>query len=69
LPPRLRLTAIITDTPAKATDWKTRYNIADRNIYSYDTMHRIADNPDIDVVYIVTPRQRAGRGDRDSGIS
>ena len=50
-----RLSAIITDTPAKATDWKTRYNIADRNIYSYDTMHRIADNPDIDVVYIVTP--------------
>jgi predicted dehydrogenase len=50
-----RLTAIITDTPAKATDWRTRYNIADRNIYSYDTMHRIADNPDIDVVYIVTP--------------
>jgi predicted dehydrogenase len=50
-----RLTAIITDTPAKAADWKTQYNIADRNIYSYDTMHRIADNPDIDVVYIVTP--------------
>jgi hypothetical protein len=50
-----RLTAIITDTPAKATDWKSRYNIADRNIYSYDTMHRIADDPDIDVVYIVTP--------------
>ena len=50
-----RLTAIITDTPAKAASWKTQYNIADRSIYSYDTMHRIADNPDIDVVYIVTP--------------
>jgi predicted dehydrogenase len=50
-----RLTAIITDTPAKAADWKTKYNIADRNVYGYDTMHRIAENPDIDVVYIVTP--------------
>jgi len=50
-----RLTAVITDTPAKAADWKTQYNIPDRNVYSYDTMHRIADNPDIDVVYIVTP--------------
>ncbi len=50
-----RLTAIITDTPTKAASWKTHYNIADRSIYSYDTMHRIADNPDIDVVYIVTP--------------
>ena len=50
-----RLTAIITDTPAKAADWKAKYNIADRSVYSYDTLHRIADNPDIDVVYIVTP--------------
>jgi predicted dehydrogenase len=50
-----RLAGIITDTPAKAANWKTQYNIPDRSVYSYDTMHRIADNPDIDVVYIVTP--------------
>jgi len=50
-----RLAAVITDTPAKAASWKTQYNIADRSIYTYDTMHRMADNPDIDVVYIVTP--------------
>jgi predicted dehydrogenase len=50
-----RLTGIITDTPAKAASWKSRYNIPDRNSYTYDTMHRMADNPDIDVVYIVTP--------------
>ncbi|WP_316313274.1 Gfo/Idh/MocA family protein, partial [Clavibacter michiganensis] len=24
-------------------------------VYSYETMHRIADNKDIDVVYVVTP--------------
>ncbi len=50
-----RLTGIITDTPAKAIAWKGRYGIPDRNIYSYDTMHGMADNPEIDVVYIVTP--------------
>jgi predicted dehydrogenase len=50
-----RLTAVITDTPAKAASWKTQYNIPDRGIYTYDTMQRMADNPDIDVVYIVTP--------------
>jgi predicted dehydrogenase len=50
-----RLTAVITDTPAKAADWKARYGIPDRSVYTYDTMHRMADNPDIDVVYIVTP--------------
>jgi predicted dehydrogenase len=50
-----RLTAIITDTPAKASNWQHQYGIPDRGVYSYDTMHRMADNPDIDVVYIVTP--------------
>ena len=50
-----RLAGIITGTPAKAAAWKTQYNIPERNIYTYDTMHRMADNPDIDVVYVVTP--------------
>jgi predicted dehydrogenase len=52
---RCRLAGIVTDTPAKAIAWKGRYGIPDRGIYSYDTMHRMADNPEIDVVYIVTP--------------
>jgi predicted dehydrogenase len=49
------LTGIITDTAAKAAHWKSEYNIPDKSVYTYDTMHRMADNPDIDVVYIVTP--------------
>jgi predicted dehydrogenase len=50
-----RLAGIITGTPAKAVRWKAQYGIPDRSAYSYETMHRIADNPDIDVVYVVTP--------------
>jgi predicted dehydrogenase len=50
-----RLAAIVTGTPAKAEAWKAKYNIPDGSIYNYDTMHRMADNKDIDVVYIVTP--------------
>jgi predicted dehydrogenase len=50
-----RLAGIITGTPAKAVKWKAQYNIPEKNIYNYETMHRIADNPDIDVVYVVTP--------------
>jgi predicted dehydrogenase len=50
-----RLTAIITDTPAKAASWRSQYDIPERSVYTYDTMHRMADNPDIDVVYVVTP--------------
>ena len=55
-----RLAGIITGTPAKAAAWKAKYNIPDKNIYNYDTMTRLADNPDIDVVYVVTPNFRHG---------
>jgi predicted dehydrogenase len=50
-----RLAAIVTGTPSKIERWKTRYNIPDKNIYNYETMEKMADNPDIDVVYVVTP--------------
>ena len=50
-----RLAGIVTGTPAKAVEWKAKYGIPDKSIYNYETMSRMADNPDIDVVYIVTP--------------
>ncbi len=50
-----RLAGVITDTAAKAQKWKEKYRLPDRSIYTYDTMAKMADNPDIDVVYIVTP--------------
>jgi hypothetical protein len=50
-----RLAGIVTGTPAKAERWKAQYNLPDKNIYNYDTMGQMADNPDIDVVYVVTP--------------
>jgi glucose-fructose oxidoreductase len=49
------LAGIVTGTPAKAEHWQRRYGIPDRNIYDYSSMDRIANNPDIDVVYIVLP--------------
>jgi predicted dehydrogenase len=50
-----RLAGIITGTPSKAEEWSAKYNIPKKNIYNYDTMSKLADNPDIDVVYVVTP--------------
>src|SRR6185295_1296111 len=50
-----RLVAIVTGTPSKIPPWKSRYDIPDKNVYNYDTMAQMADNPDIDVVYVVTP--------------
>ena len=50
-----KLAGIVTGTPAKATQWKQQYQIPDQNIYDYKTFDRIADNPAIDIIYIVLP--------------
>jgi glucose-fructose oxidoreductase len=50
-----QLAGIVTGSPEKIPVWQQQYRIPDRNVYSYDTMHRIADNPEIDVIYIVLP--------------
>ncbi|AGA79042.1 Gfo/Idh/MocA family protein [Echinicola vietnamensis] len=61
LAPALQMTAnchlagIVTGTPAKAVKWQKDYGIPDQNIYNYDNFESIADNPDIDVVYVVLP--------------
>ncbi|MBE7169453.1 MAG: Gfo/Idh/MocA family oxidoreductase [Williamsia sp.] len=49
------LAGIVTGTPAKAETWKSKYNIPDKNIYNYSNFDSIANNPDIDVVYVVLP--------------
>jgi len=49
------LAGIVTGTPSKAEDWKKKYNIPDKNIYNYQNFDDIANNADIDVVYVVLP--------------
>lgn len=49
------LAGIVTGTPSKAEAWKQRHNLADKNIYNYQNFDSIANNPDIDVIYIVLP--------------
>src|SRR5690349_9331372 len=50
-----RLAGIVTGTPSKAEEWKKKYGLSDKSVYSYDTMSQMASNPDIDIVYVVTP--------------
>ncbi|HTT56732.1 MAG TPA: Gfo/Idh/MocA family oxidoreductase [Opitutaceae bacterium] len=50
-----RLTGLISGHPAKAEQWARQYQVPKKNIYTYDTLEHIADNPDIDIVYVVTP--------------
>jgi predicted dehydrogenase len=49
------LAGIVTGTPAKAEKWKKQYNIPDKNIYNYQNYDQIADNKDIDAIYVVLP--------------
>src|SRR5687768_14496480 len=49
------LAGIVTGTPSKAETWKKKYKIPDQNIYNYQTFDQIANNADIDVVYVVLP--------------
>jgi glucose-fructose oxidoreductase len=49
------LAGIVTGTPTKAETWKVKYNIPDKNIYNYGNFDQIANNDEIDVIYIVLP--------------
>ena len=50
-----RLAGIVSGTPAKIEAWKAKYNIPAQNCYNYQNYDEIANNPDIDIVYIVLP--------------
>lgn len=50
-----RLAGIVTGSRGKVDAWRKKYNLPARSVYTYDTMHRMADNDDIDIVYVVTP--------------
>ena len=49
------LKGIVTGSPEKIPVWQKQYGIEDKNVYSYENMHEIAANDEIDVIYIVVP--------------
>jgi len=50
-----RLAGVVTGSHDKGVKWAKEYGFSEKNIYSYDTMQQLADNPEIDIVYVVTP--------------
>lgn len=52
---RAKLTGLISGTPSKIVEWRAKYGIPQKNCYNYDNFDKIKDNPDIDVVYVITP--------------
>lgn len=61
LAPALRLTqhcelrGVVTGSREKGRQWAREFGFPETGIYGYDTMARLADNPAIDIVYVVTP--------------
>jgi glucose-fructose oxidoreductase len=50
-----RLAGVVTGSLGKAEKWARQYHLPKKNLYNYDNLERIAGNPDIDIVYVVTP--------------
>jgi glucose-fructose oxidoreductase len=50
-----RLTGVVTGSPEKGRQWARDHGFPEKNVYHYDTMAQMAENPDIDIVYVVTP--------------
>ncbi|MFO1447346.1 MAG: Gfo/Idh/MocA family oxidoreductase [Opitutaceae bacterium] len=50
-----QLTGLVSGSPAKLEAWQKQYHLPDGNLYSYENFDRIANNPAIDVVYVVLP--------------
>ncbi len=49
------LKGIVTGSPDKISKWQEKYDLPDANVYSYDNFEDIANNDDIDIIYIVLP--------------
>ena len=47
--------AVTGDPEGKGKAWAKQYGFPEANLYTYDQMDRLTDNPDIDFVHIVTP--------------
>jgi glucose-fructose oxidoreductase len=61
LAPALQLTTqcylagVVSGTPAKLAAWQERHRLPGSGLYDYANFDTIANNPDIDVVYVVLP--------------
>jgi predicted dehydrogenase len=50
-----RPAALVSGHPDKAKDLAQKYGIKESSIYNYENFDKIADNPEVDVVYVVLP--------------
>lgn len=51
----VRLVGAVTGTAAKGQALAKQHGFSEKSVYSYADMGRLADNPEIDLVYVVSP--------------
>jgi predicted dehydrogenase len=52
---KAHLAALVSGDPAKAKRTAMQYGLSETAIYNYQNFDRLADNPDVDLVYVVLP--------------
>lgn len=50
-----RLAGLVGGNPSKNAELKTKYNLNEKSIYTYDQFDSIADNDEINIVYVILP--------------
>jgi glucose-fructose oxidoreductase len=50
-----RLAGVVCGAAEKGRRWAAKFNFPERNVYATEELAQVADNPDIDIVYLVTP--------------
>lgn len=57
-----RLAGVVGSSREKGRKWAAEYGFPERNVYTFEELAKVGDNPDIDIVYLVTPNaQHAGQ--------
>jgi glucose-fructose oxidoreductase len=56
-----RLAGVVTGSLEKGRNWARKYAFPEANVFGYDTMGNLEGNPDIDIVYVVTPNSLHAR--------
>lgn len=52
---KAKVVGLVSGTPSKVVQWRSKYNVPEKNCYNYQNFDAIKNNPDIDAVYVITP--------------
>lgn len=53
-----RLAGVVTSSAEKASEWQSEFGVPAGGVYPFENFDALADNPDIDAVFIVLPNNK-----------